>query len=99
MPLVSEKMSVALEILRKVVLENVTAPPRSLDGAWRPAAQWMSVSAASAVGTRTDIVRRELRKILRIPTRPVRAIRRAIAATSERGALTKRIFSTGARLV
>lgn len=27
MPLVSEKMSVALKILRKIVLENVTAPP------------------------------------------------------------------------
>lgn len=31
MLLVSEKMSLATKILRKVVFENVTTPPRSLD--------------------------------------------------------------------
>lgn len=51
MPLVSEKMSVAPEILRKVVLGNITSLPGCLDGTWRPAAPWMSVSAAIEVGT------------------------------------------------
>jgi len=55
MLLVSEKMSAAPEILGKGVLRNVTALPKRLDGTRRPAAQWMSVSAASDVGTSCTI--------------------------------------------
>lgn len=51
MPLVSEKMSVAPGILRKVVLGTVTTLPRFLDGTWRPAAPWIRVSATGAVDT------------------------------------------------
>lgn len=51
MLLVSEKMSAAPEILGKVVLRNVTALSRRLDGTRRPAAQWRNVLAASDVDT------------------------------------------------
>lgn len=51
MTLVSEKMSAALEILRKVVLGNVTVLPRRADGTRRSVAQWTRVSATCTVNT------------------------------------------------
>lgn len=47
--LVSEKMSLATIILKIVVLRNVTALPRSLDGTWRQAVPQTGVSTTSTV--------------------------------------------------
>ncbi len=49
MLLVSEKMSLATIILKIVVLGNVTAPPRSLDGTWPQAVAQTGVSTISTV--------------------------------------------------